>query len=238
MFFDLEAALTFCEQQRVALSHSVQLMPGEDARTMLMSDKPNEVKNSLPLQLGVSNSLFRRGIRPTSGACLQFDAFAPETRIRFLELVTKKLADPDFQRETGFRSAFFRNTEIARMGEAPIDVIYSLVFTGLELLARKNLKSGSKKEKLSDLLEGFLSKLGFKPTVDEAGQIATCRNALFHRGEYDGTYWHSESKQKQSIKITDLPRIEVLFADVLLKVLGFDAPEINWNRWRDRMAFK
>ena len=43
-FFDLEAALTFCEQQRVALSHCVQLKSGEDARTILLADEPNDVK--------------------------------------------------------------------------------------------------------------------------------------------------------------------------------------------------
>jgi hypothetical protein len=236
-FFDLEAALIFCEQQRVALSHCVQLMPGEDARTILLADEPHDVKDALPMKLDVSDSLSRRRPRPTSGACLQFDAFAPEMRTRFLALAMKKLSDANFQHFTGFRSAFFRNTKMVKMGEAPIDVTHSLLFTGLELLARKALKP-NKDASLSYILHAFLEAQGFGISEDEARQIAQCRNALFHRGELVATYHTAVGNVEQSIKITELPNLDALFADALLKVLGFDDPQINWNRWRDRMAFQ
>jgi hypothetical protein len=42
----------------------------------------------------------------------------------------------------------------------------------------------------------------------------------------------------RSIKLNELPTLEALFTDVLLRVLQFDDPHINWNRWRDRMAFQ
>lgn len=236
-FFDLEAALTFCEQQRVVPSHCVQLMPGEDVQTILLSEEPHDVKNALPMELAASDSLSRQKLRPTPGACLQFDAFARDMRTRFLELVMMKLSDPDFQRATGFRSAFFRNTEMVRMGEAPIDVTHSLLFTGLELLARKALNP-SKDASLSYILRTFLDTKGFDITEDEARQIAQCRNALFHRGELVASYQTVNGDVKRSIKITELPNLDALFTDVLLKVLSFDDPEINWNRWRDRMAFQ
>jgi len=235
-FFDLEAALTFCEQQRVALCHCVQLNPGEDARTILLSNEPHGVKDNLPMKLDVSGSLSRRRLRPTSGACLQFDAFAPDMRTRFLTLAMKKLSDAGFQQSTGFRSGFFRDTEMVRMGDAPIDVTHSLLFTGLELLARKALNP-AKGASLSHILRTFLGAQGFVVTEDEAQQIAQCRNALFHRGELVAAYT-SVGNVKLAIKITELPNLGALFADVLLKVLGFDDPQINWNRWRDRMAFQ
>ncbi len=235
-FFDLEAALTFCEQQRVALSHCIQLMPGEDARTILLAEGPHDVKDALPMKLDVSDSLSRRRLRPTSGACLQFDAFAPDMRTRFFALAMKRLSDAGFQHSTGFRSAFFRNTEMVRMGEAPIDVTHSLLFTGLELLARKALNP-NKGTSLSYILRTFLEAQGFGMTEDEAQQIAQCRNALFHRRELVATYT-AVGNVKRSIRITELPNLHALFTDALLKVLGFDDPEINWNRWRDRMAFQ
>jgi hypothetical protein len=139
--FDLEAALSFCEQQRVALSNCVELTTGEDARSILLAEEPHEVKDALPLELIVSDSLTRRHPRPSYGACLQFDAFEPDMRLRFLELIMTKFSDEAFQATSGFRSAFFRNIEMLKMVEAPVDVTYSLLFTGLELLARKNLRS-------------------------------------------------------------------------------------------------
>ena len=158
-------------------------------------------------------------------------------RTRFLTLVMDKLSDAGFQHVTGFRSAFFRNTELVKMGDAPIDVTHSLLFTGLELLARKALNP-KKKASLADILRTFLETRGFGITKDEAQQIAQCRNALFHRGELVATYQTAVGGLKKSVKITELPNLDALFADVLLKVLGFDDPQINWNRWRDRMAFQ
>jgi hypothetical protein len=237
IFFDLEAALTFCEQQRVSLSNCIQVMPGENVRTLLLSDEPHDVKEALPMELVISDSLSRRNPRPTPGACLQFDAFAPDMRTRFLELAMTGLVDNNFQHLTGFRSAFFRNTEMVRMGEAPIDVTHSLLFTGLELLARKALNA-SNDTSLNTILRPFLKIHGFDITEDEARQITQCRNALFHRGELVGTYHTAVGNLKKTIKITDLPNLHDLFTDVLLRILGFDDPQINWNRWRDRMAFQ
>jgi hypothetical protein len=122
-----------------------------------------------------------------------------------------------------------------KMVEAPVDVTCSLLFTGLELLARKNLQIDT--NSLPRLLNGFLPKLGFTISIDEANQIAACRNALFHRGEYVGTYKHAKSNSMRSIKLNELPTLEALFTDVLLRVLQFDDPHVNWNRWRDGMRF-
>jgi hypothetical protein len=64
----------------------------------------------------------RGRLRPSSGLCLQFDAFSPTMRSRFLNLVMEKPEDKQFEQKTGFRSAFFRNTEMVKLGAAPIDV--------------------------------------------------------------------------------------------------------------------
>jgi hypothetical protein len=157
-------------------------------------------------------------------------------RSRFLNLVMEKLADKQFEQATGFRSAFFRNTEMVKMGAAPIDVTYSLLFTGLELLARKSLRPQGR-QPLSYLLRAFLEPHGFAIAEDEARQIAQCRNALFHRGELGTTYKSAIGNVELPIRLSDLPNVEALFRDVLLKIAGFDDPRINWNRWRDRMPF-
>lgn len=91
---------------------------------------------------------------------------------------------------------------------------------------------------LNHILKNFLDSIGFKITEDEARQIAQCRNALFHRGELEATYHTELGGIERPIKVSELPNLELLFSDVLLRVLGFDDPQINWNRWRDRMAFQ
>jgi hypothetical protein len=168
---------------------------------------------------------------------LQSDAFLPDMRVRFLNLVIERLGSAEFQAKIGFRSAFFRHVEIVKMGAAPIDVTYSLVFTGLELLARMRLKPTNDRS-LSWIMKTFFDSLGFPLSENEARQFAQCRNALFHRGELHAIYHTAVGGEDQSIKITELPNIRSLFPDVLLNVLEFDDPHINWNRWRDRMAFK
>ena len=96
------------------------------------------------------------------------------------------------------------------MGEAPIDVTYSLLFTGLELLARKAIKP-SKDKSLSFILKTFLDPLGFSLTEDEARQIAQCLNALFHRGELAATYHAEQGGIERAMKLTELPDLESLF---------------------------
>ncbi|WP_158792769.1 hypothetical protein [Granulicella sp. L60] len=236
-FFDLEAALTFCEQQHVALSNCSEVLPGEDPVEMLLSSVPHQLKQDIDLVITGSNLISRRPARPTSGHRLQFDAFLPDMRVRFLNLAIERLGSAEFQAETGFRSAFFRHVEVVKMGAAPIDVTFSLVFTGLELLARMKLKP-TRHQSLSWIMKTFLDSLGFTVSEDEARQFAQCRNALFHRGELHATYHTEVGGEVRSIKITELPNIRSLFPDVLLKVLGFNDPRISSNRWRDRMAFK
>jgi hypothetical protein len=46
-FFDLEAALTFCEQQHVALSNCAEVLPGEDAVKILRSEAPDQLKQDI-----------------------------------------------------------------------------------------------------------------------------------------------------------------------------------------------
>lgn len=234
-FLDLEAGLTFAEQQHVALFSAVELKPGEDVMKILRSEQPHKLKEAIPVQLMITDSLTRRTARPSYGECLQLDVFDPDMRTRLLGLLMSKLQDQAFLKSTGFRSAFFRNVEMVKMGNVPIDVTYSLLFTGLELTARKVCQYEG--NNLPRLLEDFLNPLGFAITTDEANKIAACRNALFHRGEYETSYQHSKSNSMRTVKLSELPSMEALFTDVLLKVLGFDDQHINWNRWRDRMAF-
>ena len=235
ILFDVEASLTFIEQQRVALSNSVEILSGESP-VELLRDPTSDFSLGIPHTLALGSELSARDMRPTSGSILQFDAFNSDMRVRLLDLLIPKLRDQAFLQASGFRSAFFRNVEMSRSGDAPIDVNYSLLFTGLELLAHKRM--GAVSGGLSELLFQFLTTIGLPITRDEGKKIAACRNALFHRGEYETECQLSGSSNMVPVKLNELSRLDALFADALLKVVGFDDPHINWNRWRDRMAYR
>jgi hypothetical protein len=235
--FDLEAALTFCEQRRVILSNAIQLRRGDKLARIFAQVTSHPIKETISEHLNIDEGIFRRRLRPSSGACLQVDTFSPRSRVRFLSIVLRRLSDAQFEQATGFRSAFFRNVEILKMADPLIEVSHSLLFTGLELLARKRLNPAPRIS-LNIILYDFISALGFSFTRDEAKQIAACRNAMFHKGELTATYQDTASGKNRVIKVTDLPNIKTLFTDVLLKVLGFREPRINWNRWKDRQAFQ
>jgi hypothetical protein len=235
-FFDLAAALCFCEQQWVVLSNACELRRGENPSKILRADLVHELKVAIPSQLAVGADIFCNPIRPTPGHCLLPDSFAVNSRIRFLRLVLKRLSDATFEKQVGFRSAFFRNVEILRLRERYIDISYFFIFTGLERLSRRSSRVNNGGN-LWKPLHTFLNGLGFAISEEEAKQIAASRNALLHQGEFEGSWFDKTTGSRRPIKITQLPNIDLLFTDVLLKVMRFRDPSINWNRWRDRQGF-
>jgi len=232
---DLEAVLSFSEQQRVVLANMAQVHTNEDVVAVLSGATDHELKQTISDKLHAGELITGGLARPSGGACLQYDAFSPCMRPVFSQLAMERLADQQFNEATGFRSAFYRNVEIVKLGNVPIDVSYSLLFTGLELLANKCPQIRNSWT-LARKLETFLNEHGLEVTADETQRIAACRNALFHDGKYVGKY-KNDAGARVEVSITELKRPGTLFTDALLKVAGYSDPHINWKRWLDRRPF-
>lgn len=225
--FDLTGTLTFCQQQEVLLSH--------------LTTKPNESETqqlfqSLPAQLDFRKNRYKKGtlLVPTN----------PEPKCHLLNLCLNKLGDDQFNKDTEFRGAFYRNVEIFRLNIQHVDITYYATFSALELLARRMLDDYDTSD-IAMLITPFLKGLHFNVYEDkESGgernirTYARLRNALFHNGKFEKTF---TNKKKQKITVTqsdDGYKLEKLLPDVLLRVLGYDDEYINWDRWIDRNAFK
>jgi len=227
ILFDLAAALTFCQQQWVIVSRIISHPDNVD---------PQRVLQSFPDQLDV------RQERPSPGAVLISDFFDPDARCRFLDLCLDKLRDNQFEEATYFRKAFYRNVEIWRFNRQLLDVTYYMIFSALEILARRH--SGDYTSSIAQVLTPFLrdecrfSVEQDKPSVRERSvqTYVHLRNALFHNGEFEVTF--NENGYQITLKLMDyFDKLERLLSDVLLRVLGYNDPHINWNRWLDRMPF-
>jgi len=81
----------------------------------------------------------------------------------------------------------------------------------------------------------MLNDLGFPATQIEVERWARARNKLFHNGQLSCP----DPEGGPDINLIDqLDGITAVLCDVLLKELAFDDAHINWNRWRDRIAFR
>lgn len=224
--FDLSAALTFCQQQWVAVTGPY---PFSEA-------SPEELMSRLPAQLDLPLR------RPTSGALIQSDTFAPQARSNFLELSMVKLADKSFDQQTNLRAALFRNVESLKLQQPLIEVTYFMNFTALEILARTS--ENDLTTDVASVVARFLRKHGYDVTQDKGTErhlrvqtYVHLRNALFHNGQLAKTV--NENGQSVTLRLADYEGyVHVLVPDVILKVLGYSDPSIHWNRWIDRMPFQ
>lgn len=216
-------AMTFCEQQWVITTKIIILENSETPEGFLASGKLQHI-------IDITQS------RPTSGAAIASDSLSSQSRSQFLNLALDRLCDQQFDQETSFRTAFYRNVESWRLREQFIDILYYFVFSGLEALARKKLNSLDVGPwNLGQRLKEFLTLMGFHTTQKEMEKCAAFRNALFHRGAIEAKF--KENGTETIIKVSDLPNLEQLLCDVVLKIMGFDDGKINWNRWKDGMPF-
>lgn len=215
---DLEAALIFCQQQWIKLSH------GGDYKDL------KDALNRMPSDLGVLQ------YRPCTRELImpKFDL-----RERLLNLCLEKLADEKFDEKTHFRKAFFRNVESLRLNVGFVDLTYYLTFSALEMMARR---SGSDYDSsASKVLYQFLhGKYNFDVYQDcprkgarSLQRYACLRNALFHNGNWQCEA--NENGQKIILKLEDyISNLERLLPDVLLRVIDYDDEFIHWERWIDR----
>jgi hypothetical protein len=225
---DLSAAMTFCEQQWVAVTR-----PFADEEIGPPEKAMEQAKPRLEFEV----------FRPTSGPLIWSDTFAPDARRNFLELCLSKLVNHDFCEQTDFRPAFFRNVEIRRLRERFVDLTYYLDFSALEILARRD-QNNYAPGNVAAILTPFLRNLGYN--VQQSNHVdrhlgmenyAHVRNALFHNGRFEVTV--NENGKQVTLRLGDYAgKLKFLLPDVLLKVMGYSDDYINWNRWLDRIPFK
>jgi hypothetical protein len=143
-YFDLAAAMTFCQQRWLMITSPVSMAAGT---TLDMA------KKKLPRKLEIG--AHRQG----GGPLIMDDKFAPSSQQKFLDLCLRKLQDQSFIQSTGFREAFFRSVEVWRLDPAYIDVTYYLDFSAIEILARRSVPGCCLS--FPQAAEPFLQKLGF-----------------------------------------------------------------------------
>lgn len=225
--FDLAGALTFCQQQEVLLSHLTTKSDENEAQQLFQC---------LPTQLDFCKGRYKRSpiLVPTN----------PEPKRQFLRLCLDKLGDDQFNKDTDFRKAFYRNVEIFRLNIQHVDITYYFTFSALEMLARKKMNDDKTRD-VAKVITPFLKGLHFNVYEDqESGgerNIRTythLRNALLHNGKFEKTFTNSKKQKITVTQADDGYKLEGLLPDVLLRVLGYDDEYINWDRWIDRTGFK
>ena len=218
----IEDAMTFCEQRWIMTTKVVILDTNEKPEDFIQTGK-----------LEKSLNLFQN--RPSPGCIIARQSYLPYSRSKFLNLCVEKLADESFDSQTEFRKAFYRQTENLRMRQQFVDILYYFIFSGLEILARKDANNSIEKN-VAVVLTQFIEKHDFSVAQKEVENWAHLRNALFHNGQFETEFNDNGTVIKLNIE-NYLYRLDALLHDILLKMIGFDDGHINWNRWQDRMPF-
>ncbi|MGE0680605.1 MAG: hypothetical protein AB7P69_06810 [Candidatus Binatia bacterium] len=180
--------------------------------------------------------------RASIGPFIEEQAFCPNAREDLLNLCLTKLQDENFEQDTEFRKAFYRQIETLRLRVPFAEVIYYFVFSALEILARKNrndYRQPYRQPNVAAVINPFLTDLGFATTQSEIEEWAALRNALFYQGQLTNEI----KRNSTTIKLTEqnffniCVQLKQLLPDVLLKLMDYNEKHINWNRWRDRKPF-
>lgn len=225
--FDLEGTLTFCQQQAVIVS---------DFHQENSNNNIEKIKKYFPNKINVLCK------RYTSGALVRSDDEDSDGRIYLINLCLRRLKNSNFNAQTDFRVAFFRNVESWKLRSELIDVTYYIDFSALEILSRKYLNDFKSKD-VANLICRFLNCYCFdvKNNCGDNRKIrmdsyAHLRNALFHNGKFEKTF--DDNGAQVTLNLSEYSEnLRRLVPDVLLKVIGYQNSSINWNRWVDRMHF-
>jgi hypothetical protein len=190
--------------------------------------------NGLSAPEKLTDSFVRRRRYSGGGAVIR----SLNSRKTFIECALEKLSDP-VSKTNKLRALAFKCIETFRQREPFIEVSYFLLFSGLEAFAR--YKTGDREardaaEPISKLLRG----LGFN-VVQQGGKdlkraISTyrdIRNAVFHQGELTKTVRvNNDSVVLDSNEY--LLSLTMLVVLTVMKEVGFDTGETNWDCWFDR----
>lgn len=226
LLFELAGILTFVEQRWVEINGPVY-SDGTITLEQLAAKFPKSLNFSVK--------------RTTSGSFILDDAFEPDSKRNLINLCLTRLRDASFENQTNFKSAFFRDVEIIRLYPSFIDVEYYLSFSALEILSRKSINDYV--SPIEGILARYLQNFGFDVrqhyTGDRVKSINTycrLRNELFHNGRHQVTF--NENNNQITLHLGDYyHKLKMILPYVILKVLGFDDGNINWNAWYDRMPF-
>lgn len=214
----ITAGMTFVERQHVIASMLVDISPGDTVDSYVDTDA---FRQPLPSPTP----------RQTFGDLVQPDVWRPSSRPEFLNTFLQRFGVE--QSEDALRLAFFRHIEISKLATPYVEIHHFLAFSALELLARSR---GSYQEQRNAAvpITDLLNACGFSIEQVEVERWTQARNAAFHEGKLTS----SDPQGGADIRLTDqLVPITSVLGDVLLKLLPFDDGHINWNRWRDRIAF-
>jgi hypothetical protein len=207
--------LTFCEQQWVITSGFVEVPSGEAVGTFALLKKERAIEWEQSRQRSGSTILPQDWWSATSRETVT---------LNLLDRLQAADAAADF-----FRKGFYRCIEVQKLTRPYIDIVHYLQFSALELLARGHLQT--KEKNSGKVISEFLNTLGFVTKQRDWEGWMQYRNALFHQGNLEGSF------DGTPVHLRDLPQLDALLPDVLLKLIDCQDPWINWNRWKDRMAF-
>lgn len=214
----LEAALTFIEHRHVFVTPPISMSAGDTLEALLGPDR-----------LGAPIAGLTR--RTSGGAAILEEKWSAGSRSTFLRLATSRFAFDD--PTDVLRRAFFRHVEIWRLSTRFVELHHFLAFSALEMLARASGSYDSQNNAAVPISE-FLTAQGFPATQSEIERWTEARNNAFHRGLLSAP---ARSGQGVVGVSDQLYPMTTVLGDALLKLLRFDDGHINWNRWRDRMAF-
>ena len=211
--------MTFCQRQSVIATRFFEIENEADS-----SPIPDELPLDRPRRKGVAGGLILN------------DAFSADSRASFIQQFltrVQELREQDVDQGHPFLRAIYRLIELARLGSPFWEIKFFLAFTALEILAREYGSFPPRHRPVSDPIHEVLINNGFQITIEEVTEFTRARNSAFHRGEH-----LSETNGETINAIHLLHPLEILTADLCLKLLGFDDERINWNRWKDRMPFR
>jgi hypothetical protein len=222
VLFDLEAALTVCEQQYVVVTRGYP-------------DELDVIREQLPNELAMAHP------RHTPGELIQSDAFSRDSRREYLDRCLSALDEAEGQR-VQLRKGLHKYAEIWRLREPFIDLTYYLTFSTLEGMSRAWLarSNGSAEEAMALFLR---DRCEFDVGQNRPGQreramstYAHLRNALFHNGMLETRV--VENGTTVTFRITEYAhKLERLLGLALLRMIKFDDGRTNWNQWLDRQPF-
>ena len=185
--------------------------------------------------------VMRNGRRPTGGgAVINPDTFPPhrDARQTFIKLAMGHLADDEFCERTKFRLLLIKAAETCRQRSPFLEVSYFLLMSGLEAFSREvqNDRDSPAAAPIARMLAGYGFKISENNPKNLPRAISTylhIRNAIFHNGELSKTV-RLGSDTSFTVNGEDyLIHLQALVCLTVMKVIGFEDLERNWDGWFD-----
>lgn len=176
------------------------------------------------------------------GAKIHLDSLCPDSRATFIRLALARLTDLEECERTGFDKLFHKYVEAGRQRRPFIEVMWFLLFSGLEDYSRR--QQGDFGTNVTAAIANTLQDLGFAICENNAKVLARSvttytqlRNGLFHNGKHEVDV--NINNKLVTLRLSDyLFHLDQLIALAILRIIGFDDGHINWESWFDGQPFK